>query len=43
MEKGDNCEADRTLPDGNVQFNINNCGSYDVFECRKSGKYFVIC
>ena len=43
MKNGELCQADRTLPDGNVQFDINNCGNYDVFVCKKSGKYFVIC
>jgi len=32
MACGDVCEADRTLPDGNTNYNIDNCGSYDVFE-----------
>jgi len=26
------CEADRPLPDGNTNFDINNCGGYDVFQ-----------
>merc|ERR1719191_1080893 len=26
------CEADQTLPDGNTNFDINNCGGYDVFQ-----------
>ena len=43
MEMGEICEADETLPDGNVQYNINNCATYDVFVCTKNGKYFIIC
>ena len=32
MSKNDLCEADRTLPDGNTKYNIDNCpGGYDVF------------
>merc|ERR1712045_471991 len=31
MQVGDLCEADSTLPNGDRNFNINNCGSYDVF------------
>lgn len=25
------CEADKTLPDGNSNYNIDNCGAYDIF------------
>ena len=38
------CEADQQLPDGNPNFEINNCnddggdGNYDVFVCVKGGK-----
>lgn len=31
MRVGELCEADRALPDGNSDFNINNCGAFDVF------------
>ena len=37
------CEADQQLPDGNPNFEINNCnddggdGNYDVFVCVKGG------
>merc|ERR1711971_504743 len=31
MKVGELCEADSRLPNGNNVFNINNCGSYDVF------------
>ena len=37
------CEADQHLPDGNPNFEINNCndnggdGNYDVFVCVKGG------
>ena len=34
------CEADNTLPGGNTNFEVNNCGpfddlNYDVFKCIK--------
>ena len=30
------CEADSELPDGNSNYNINNCiSSYDVFKCSR--------
>lgn len=32
MSAGDLCEADLVLPNGNTNYNINNCGSYDVFQ-----------
>ena len=36
MNHGELCEADQTLPDGNIDYNIDNCcGSYDVFQCDK--------
>merc|ERR1712045_951413 len=31
MNVGDLCEADRPLPNGNRNYNINNCGFFDVF------------
>lgn len=27
------CKADQALPDGDPIFEINNCGSYDIFRC----------
>ena len=34
MKTNNLCEADKTLPDGNTNFDVNNCGSdYDVFKC----------
>ena len=34
LNYGDLCEADDTLPDGNYNFDIDNCpGNYDVFKC----------
>ena len=36
MNHNDLCEADGPLPDGNTNFDINNCpGNYDVFKCVK--------
>ena len=43
MSEGSLCEADQQLPDGNPNFEINNCndeggdGNYDVFVCVKGG------
>ena len=43
MTEGSLCEADQQLPDGNPNFEINNCndeggdGNYDVFLCVKGG------
>jgi len=38
MEPGELCEADSALPDGNENYNINNCrGGYDVFQYICSG------
>ena len=43
MPEGSLCEADQELPDGNANFEINNCnddggdGNYDVFVCVKGG------
>merc|ERR1712045_190665 len=31
MSEGELCEADSTLPNGSTNYNINNCGSYDIF------------
>ena len=46
MTNGSLCQADKTLPDGNTNFDINNCkvtggdiiGHYDVFVCAKIGR-----
>ena len=36
LNHNDLCEADGPLPDGNQNFDINNCpGKYDVFRCLK--------
>ena len=35
MSHGELCEADQTLPDGNSNVDVNNCGGYDVFKCVK--------
>ena len=35
------CEADQKLPDGNENFNVNNCAAfYDVFR-YKEGKNYI--
>jgi len=31
MNEGELCEADSTLPNGETNYNVNNCGTYDVF------------
>ena len=35
MNHGKLCEASQTLPDGNSNFEVNNCGNFDVFKCVK--------
>jgi len=35
---GDLCEADQPLPDGNMNYDINNCGGYDVFQKTCGGQ-----
>ena len=36
MSHGNLCEADQPLPDGNSNFDVNNCGNdFDVFKCVK--------
>jgi len=37
MVSGELCEADSTLPNNNRNFNINNCGAYDVFRYSCEG------
>ena len=41
MNTGDLCEADSILPDGNTDYNINNCGHYEVFKCKRGTHSFV--
>ena len=33
MSNGELCEADVPLPDGNQNYDVNNCAGYDVFKC----------
>ena len=33
MAPGSLCEADQRLPDGNSNYEVDNCDSYDVFRC----------
>ena len=35
MKDGDFCEADQALPDGTTNYDIDNCGGYDIFKCVK--------
>ena len=39
MAHGELCEADDTLPDGQTNYDIDNCGggsgAYDVFRCNR--------
>ena len=37
MTNGELCEADKRLPDGNSNFDIDNCGGLDVFKCFSLG------
>merc|ERR1712176_1623655 len=39
--EGELCEADSTLPNGATNFNINNCGSFDVFRYTCSSSNVV--
>ena len=41
MALGSLCEADQRLPDGNYNFNVDNCGGYDVFRCRQGTKPII--
>ena len=41
MAHGELCEADDTLPDGQTNYDVDNCppggsGAYDVFRCNRS-------
>ena len=35
MANGTLCEADQVLPDGEFNYNINNCDGYNVFRCTR--------
>ena len=36
MSDGELCEADNPLPDGNQDYNVDNCGvDWDIFKCVK--------
>merc|ERR1711879_903288 len=37
MADGELCEADAALPDGTTNFDIDNCGPYDVFRFECDG------
>ena len=41
MAPGSLCEADQRLPDGNSNFDVDNCGGYDVFRCRQGTKPII--
>jgi len=41
MAEGMLCEADSALPNGDTNFNINNCGGYDVFRFTCSSSSIV--
>ena len=44
MNEEDLCEADRILPNGNANFNVNNCGKDDVFKfIQGTGCYSKLC
>merc|ERR1719284_611036 len=34
MNSGTLCEADTTLPDGNDNYDVNNCGDFDIFRAQ---------
>ena len=39
MAPGSLCEADQRLPDGNSNYEVDNCGfGYDVFRCGQGTK-----
>ena len=42
MDNYQQCEADQTLPDGNANFNVNNCDLTDIFDYDEwdSGDYY---
>ena len=41
MAPGSLCEADQRLPDGNSNFDVDNCGGYDVFRCIQGSKPII--
>ena len=42
MNENELCEAGKTLPDGNGDFDVNNCPNhYDVFQCQKGTKIIL--
>ena len=42
LSNNDLCEAERTLPDGNSNYDINNCpGDYDVFRYVSGNLSFI--
>ena len=42
LSNNDLCEAERTLPDGNSNYDINNCpGDYDVFRYVSGNSSFI--
>ena len=50
MHYGDICQASTTLPDGNFNYDVQNCGfnwlnhnKYNVFECKKGKNNLIIC
>ena len=44
MNENDLCEADQKLPDGNENFNVNNCAAfYDVFRYIGGKNYILQC
>ena len=38
MAPGSLCEADQRLPDGNFNYDVDNCHGYDVFRCGQGTK-----
>ena len=36
------CEADQALPDGNIEYDINNCHPYDVFKHDMGKQIFSV-
>ena len=42
MQNNDLCKTDQILPDGNTNYNVNNCGpSYNVFKCSIGKNFYV--
>ena len=38
MAPGSLCQADLPLPDGNSNYDVNNCDGHDVFQCEQGTK-----